>query len=86
MRVYANGILLSGIESGGVYSYSVKNITVNQIITVTGVELDKHTVTYMVDGQVYLTVQSDYNSLLAEPVSPSKQGEAFKGWSDGEHV
>lgn len=86
MRVYANGILLSGIESGGVYSYSVKNITVNQIITVTGVELDKHTVTYMVDGQVYLTVQSDYNSLLAEPVSPSKQGEAFKGWSDGERV
>ena len=84
MKVYANGILLSGNADGGVYSYSIKNITADQVITVTGTELDKHTITYMFEGQVYLTVQSDYNSFLTEPVSPAKQGEVFKGWSDGQ--
>ena len=86
MKVYANGILLDGSESGGAYSFTVKNITANQAITVTGVELDKHTITYMVNGQIYLTMQSDYNSLLAEPVSPIKSGETFKGWSDGSRI
>ncbi len=86
MKVYANGILLAGSESGGVYSFTVKNITVNQTIAVTGVELDRHTITYMVDGQVYLTVQSDYNASLAEPISPAKNGETFRGWSDGNRI
>ena len=86
MKVYANGILLDGSESGGAYSFTVKNITANQTITVTGIELDKHTITYMVNGQIYLTMQSDYNSLLAEPVSPIKNGETFKGWSDGSRI
>ena len=86
MKVYANGILLDGSESGGAYSFTVKNITANQAINVTGVELDKHTITYMVNGQIYLTMQSDYNSLLAEPVSPIKNGETFKGWSDGSRI
>ncbi len=86
MKVYANGILLDGSESGGTYSFTVKNITANQTITVTGIELDKHTITYMVNGQIYLTMQSDYNSLLAEPVSPIKSGETFKGWSDGSRI
>lgn len=86
MKVYANGILLDGSESGGAYSFTVKNITANQTITVTGIELDKHTITYMVNGQIYLTMQSDYNSMLAEPVSPIKSGETFKGWSDGSRI
>ena len=86
MKVYANGILLDGSESEGAYSFTVKNITANQAITVTGVELDKHTITYMVNGQIYLTMQSDYNSMLAEPVSPIKSGETFKGWSDGSRI
>ena len=86
MRVYANGILLIGSINGNTYTYMLKNISENQIITVTGVELDKHTVTYMVDGQIYSTAQKDYNTLLAEPASPSKAGKTFKGWSDGNHI
>ncbi|UKI38316.1 MAG: InlB B-repeat-containing protein [Clostridiales bacterium] len=86
MKVYANGILLSGSKNGKVYYYTVKNITANQTITVTGVELDKHTVTYMVNGQVYLTVQAEYNAYLSEPASPSKVGETFKGWSDRQKI
>ena len=82
MKVYANGILLIGTRNNNVYSFKVENIAIDQKITVTGVELDKHTVTYMVNGQVYSTVQADYNSLLAEPTSPEKAGETFKGWSD----
>ena len=86
MKVYANGILLIGTKSGNAYTFKVDNILINQVITVTGVELDKHTVTYMVNGQVYSTVQADYNSLLAEPTSPEKAGETFKGWSDTNRI
>ncbi len=86
MKVYANGVLLSGTENNKVYTYTIKNIVANQTITVTGVELDKHTVTYMVDGQMYLTVQTDYNTLLSEPTSPKISGNTFKGWSDNGRI
>ena len=86
MKVYANGILLTPSVNGNEYSYTVENITVNQSITVTGVELQKYTITYMIDGQIYSTVQSEFDSLLSEPVSPEKAGETFKGWSNGQRI
>ena len=86
MKVYSNGVLLSGTENGGVYTFVVSDIAADQVITVTGVELDKHTVTYIVDGQVYTTAQADYGSYLAEPVSPKNNGKTFKGWSSANGI
>ena len=86
MIVLANGVLLTGNKIGSTYTYTVFNIEANQLITVTGVEFDKYVVTYMVDEQIYLTVQTGYNALLTEPVSPAKAGSTFKGWSDGSHL
>ena len=86
MKVYANGVLFTGIENGREYSYIVKNITSDVTITVTGIELDKYTVTYIVDGQVYQTTAAEYNSQLSEPIAPTKLGNTFKGWSDGNSI
>ena len=81
MRVYANGVLLTASINGNVYTYTVENITANQTITVTGVELDKHTVTYMVDGQVYHESNVIYGSKLTLPANPVKEGMRFIGWA-----
>lgn len=83
MRVYANGILLIPDVSENTYTYTVGNITSNQVITVSGVNINTHTVTYTIDGQVYTTETVDYNQKITEPVAPTKEGKSFKGWSDG---
>ena len=83
MRVYANGILLIPDVGENTYTYTVENITSNQVITVNGVNINKYTVTYTVDGQVYTTETADYNQKITEPVAPEKEGKSFKGWSDG---
>ena len=83
MRVYANGILLIPDVGENTYTYTVENITSNQVITVSGVRINKHTVTYTVDGQVYTTETVDYHQKITEPVAPAKEGKSFKGWSDG---
>lgn len=83
MRVYANGILLIPDVRETTYTYTVENITSNQVITVSGVSINRHTVTYTVDGQVYTTETVDYGQKMTEPVAPAKEGKSFKGWSDG---
>ncbi len=83
MRVYANGVLLTPSVSGNVYTYTLQNISADQTITVTGVEIDQHTVTYVVDGQVYTTETVNYGEKITEPLAPSKQGVAFAGWASG---
>ena len=40
MKVYANGVLLTGNANGNVYSYTVKNITADTVITVEDVKAE----------------------------------------------
>src|SRR5699024_10013508 len=80
MRVYANGTLLIPDVRETPYTYTVENITSDQGITVSGVSINRHTVTYTVDGQVYTTETVDYGQKMTEPVAPAKEGKSFKGW------
>ena len=54
-----------------------------QDVTVTGTfTVNKYKVTYKVDGEVYKTVDVEYNSALTAIEEPAKEGYTFSGWDD----
>ena len=55
----------------------------NQDVTVTAsFTVNKYTLTYMVDGEVYKTVEIEYGSEITPEVAPEKEGYTFSGWSE----
>ena len=84
--VAANGVRLSAAESGGVYSYTIQNVTAAQIITVSGLAKYVYTVTFeMNDGTdaVYLTRSVEHGETVEQPENPSRSGFSFTGWNNG---
>jgi len=54
----------------------------NQDVTVTGsFTINKYTLTYMVDGEVYKTYEVEYGSEIEPEAAPEKEGYSFSGWS-----
>ena len=43
---------------------------------------NEHTITYMIDGEVYKTVKVSYGSTISAPTKPYKSGYTFSGWSE----
>lgn len=51
-------------------------------VTVTGTfTINKYTITYMIDGAVFKTVEVEYNSAITPPDAPAKEGYDF-AWAD----
>lgn len=51
-------------------------------VTVTGYfTVNRYTITYYVDGEVYKTVEVEYGSVITPESEPSKEGYNFSGWS-----
>ena len=51
-------------------------------VTVTGTfTINKYTITYMIDGKVYMTETVEYNSAITPPDVPAKEGYDF-AWAD----
>ncbi len=51
-------------------------------VTVTGtVTINKYTLTYMVDGEVYKSYELEYGTSITPEAEPTKEGYAFSGWS-----
>ena len=44
--------------------------------------MKKFTVTYMVDGKVYKTIETEYAAEIILPENPTKDGYTFIGWSE----
>lgn len=44
--------------------------------------MNKFTVTYMVDGEVYETIEMEYGAEITLPENPEKEGYTFMGWSE----
>lgn len=42
---------------------------------------NEHTITYMLDGEVYKTVKAEYGSKITTPTTPFKAGFTFSGWN-----
>lgn len=45
-------------------------------------DINKYTVKFVVDNEVYLTQTLDYGSSLTAPEEPKKAGHTFSGWGD----
>lgn len=44
--------------------------------------MKKFTITYMVDGEVYKTLETEYATEITLPENPEKEGYTFMGWSE----
>ncbi len=52
-------------------------------VTVTGsFTVNKYTLTYIVDGEVYKTYEIEYGSSITPEAAPTKEGYTFSGWSE----
>ena len=52
-------------------------------VTVTGsFSVNSYTLTYVVDGEVYKTIQIDYGTIITPEESPTKTGYTFFGWDE----
>ena len=52
-------------------------------ITITGsFNANEHTITYMIDGEVYKTTKTTFGSKIILPTTPFKAGLKFSGWSN----
>lgn len=76
MKVYANGVMLTG----NVYNYTVKNITADTVVTVEDVKADVYTVKYIVDGENYHSENVKYSDNAQKPKVLVKTGYTFDGW------
>lgn len=54
-----------------------KNLTIKASLSI-----NKYTLTYMVDGEVYKTEQYNYSAPIPRPSYPEKEGYTFSGWSE----
>jgi len=46
------------------------------------IDMPKHTLTYMVDGEVYKTYRIEEGETITPEPAPTKEGYTFSGWSD----
>ncbi|MBO4892054.1 MAG: leucine-rich repeat protein [Prevotella sp.] len=52
-------------------------------VTVTGTfSINKYTLTYMVDGEVYKTYEIESGATITPEAEPTKEGYTFSGWSE----
>jgi uncharacterized repeat protein (TIGR02543 family) len=54
----------------------------NDVMVIGKFTVNKYKLTYMVDGEVYKTVNYDYDSVITPEQDPSKEGYTFSGWSE----
>ena len=46
------------------------------------IDMPKHTLTYMVDGEVYKTYEIEEGETITPEETPTKEGYTFSGWSE----
>jgi hypothetical protein len=52
-------------------------------VTVTGsYTINKYTLTYTVDGEIYKTFEIEYGAGITAEAEPAKEGHTFSGWSE----
>lgn len=84
--VNANGILLTTTDTRSPYTYTINNITADQVVSIQVTKNPVHTVTfqYTLPGSgtatVYQTQQVEHNAKATQPAPPSVEGYTFGGW------
>lgn len=62
------------------YTYTITNITADQVVSVSVLKNSIYTVTYVVDNVTYQTAQVPYGEKAAQIAAPVKEGYTFSGW------
>ena len=78
--VYVNGSTLSGTENGGVFTYTVREVTSQPVISVSVTATPQHTVTFVSNGSIYSISTVEENMKVSQPVAPERNGYTFGGW------
>ena len=61
----------------------IPEIMPEEDVTITGsFIINKYTLTYMVDGEVYKTYEIEFGATITPEAYPTKEGYNFSGWSD----
>ena len=59
-----------------------KTMPMNDISTMAQWQINKHTITYFVDGKEYKKIEDvEYNTSITPETEPTKEGYSFSGWS-----
>ena len=81
ITVEANGKVLSALADG---SYLLENVEENIVLTVSGVELNKWTVSFYLnegDSEAYEEMEVEVGAPISLPaIDPTKEGYIFTGW------
>ena len=59
-----------------------KTMPDHDVVVRGSLKANEHTITYMIDGEVYKTVKVPYGSSISTPSKPYKSGYTFSGWSE----
>lgn len=76
----ANGEATTNPDGSKTYSYTISNITKDQVVSVQAVKNLVYTVTFMTGDSVYQTQQVGYGEKATRPVDPVVEGYTFGGW------
>ena len=71
------GYTFSGWDKEIPATIPAEDITVKALWTI-----NKYTLTYKVDGEVYKQYEVEYNKNISPETAPEKEGYTFSGWSD----
>ena len=59
-----------------------KTMPAKDVVVTGSFTINKHKLTYMVDGEVYKTFTLAYGTAITPEASPTKEGYTFSGWSE----
>ena len=62
--------------------YTIKNINSNITVEVEFEAIPIYTLTYVVDGEIYKTLEIEYGTTITPEAEPTKEGYTFSGWSE----
>lgn len=78
----ATGGPTSNSDGSKTYTYTIPNITADQVVSVSVSKNSIYTVTYVVDNVTYQTAQVPHGEKAAQIAAPTKEGYTFSGWCD----
>lgn len=78
--VYVNGQLISGTKNENIFTYTVTDVTMQPVISISVTPNQQHTVTFVSNGSIYLISTVEEGMQVSQPSAPDRNGYTFGGW------
>ena len=79
-KVYANGLLLAGIQDGDTYTYTLPQVKQQPSISISIVEKPQYSIVFVNGENIYTISTVEEGQPLTEPAAPERAGYRFAGW------